>query len=139
MITYFFVFLKGLGGINGDQASPLPTAVTAGTGKKKPEASKPKKKRRGCCYWFCRCCCPCPPSDNGETSALEKDDDEDKADAKALIKQIKNITGLWDDDPEEVSPFGSSVGSMISRTDQSEVLGTLATPQNKLQHTSPFR
>lgn len=102
----FCIFLKGLGGINGDQTSPRPTAVTVGTAKKKPEASKPKK-RRGCCYWFCRCCCPCPPSDNGETSALEKDDGEDKADAKALIKQIKNITGLWDDDPEEVSPFGS--------------------------------
>ena len=35
----------------------------------------------------------------------DEDDDEDKADAKALVNQIKNLTGLWDSDPEEVIPL----------------------------------
>lgn len=30
------------------------------------------------------------------------EDAEAAADAKAFVNQIKNITGLWDDDPDEV-------------------------------------
>ena len=32
----------------------------------------------------------------------EKSDGEAKADARAFINQIKNVTGLWETDPDEV-------------------------------------
>lgn len=33
---------------------------------------------------------------------VDESEEEAKADAKALISQIKQFTGLWEDDPDEV-------------------------------------
>ncbi|CBN78812.1 conserved unknown protein [Ectocarpus siliculosus] len=66
------------------------------------ERRRKKKKKKGCCALICKCCCPgksvaarVEPGDSSD------EDEEAKADAKAFVNTIKNMTGLWDDDPDE--------------------------------------
>lgn len=96
-----FIFLQGSpvppqGVANG--YSPAPAAAGA--------AKKKKRKKKGCCAWVCPCCCP---SRRTKAAQVEPGDSSDEdaeaaADAKAFVNQIKNITGLWDNDPDEVRP-----------------------------------
>ena len=109
--TYFVLLFRGGGGGgfgSAVQDHPTPARlrpVTASGGAGTKGAEPKKKKKRGCCYWFCRCCCPCPRLDHNGSTQVAPGDDEDRADARALTNQIKNLTGLWDSDPEEVIPL----------------------------------
>lgn len=88
------------------QGAPVPAggvnAINTANGA--PTAAK-KKKKKGCCRRFCPCCCPGGLGGGGDGLGGDDSDEEARADAKALISQIKNVTGLWEDDPEEVSAF----------------------------------
>ncbi|CAB1121419.1 unnamed protein product [Ectocarpus sp. CCAP 1310/34] len=66
-----------------------------------PERRK-KKKKKGCCALICKCCCPWKSvAARVEPGDSSDEDEEAKADAKAFVNTIKNMTGLWDDDPDE--------------------------------------
>ncbi|CAN0387121.1 unnamed protein product [Pylaiella littoralis] len=100
------------GGVTAmNQRSPISrrasgTAPAAGAGaRRKKNKQEEKKKKKGCCHWFFLCCCRgCrkrpPPVEPGDSSD-EEEDEEAAADARAFVNQIKNLTGLWDDDPDE--------------------------------------
>lgn len=85
------------GGGNGHGSAPA--AGGAGASKKK------KKKKKGCCAWVCPCCCSGSSSKKARVEPGDDSSDDDAeaaADAKAFVNQIKNLTGLWDNDPDEV-------------------------------------
>lgn len=65
---------------------------------------KRQKKKKGCCDYLCICCCPGRHIKGAKVEPGDSSDEdvEAAADAKAFVNQIKNMTGLWDDDPDEV-------------------------------------
>lgn len=70
-------------------------------------ATKPKKKQKSCMASCCLSCCCGRRKGGGVGGAQvvpgEDSDEEATADAKAFISSIKQLTGLGEDDPEEVS------------------------------------
>lgn len=82
--------------VNG--SGPAPAGTTTGVAPRKK-----KRKKKGCCALVCSCCCSCgrTKASRVEPGDSSDEDAEAAADAKAFVNQIKNITGLWDSDPDE--------------------------------------
>ncbi len=71
---------------------------------RRPEDGEERqRKKKGCCTWLCKCCCP---SRHAPVEPGDSDDEEAAADAKAFVHTIKNATGLWESDPDEVGGAG---------------------------------
>eukprot|EP00752_Nemacystus_decipiens_P012043 g10677.t1 len=90
-----------VGGVNDlYQGSPVPPQASSYVPPAPAAPTAQKKRKRGCCALVCPCCC-------GRTKAAqvepggEDEDAEAAADAKAFVSQIKGLTGLWEEDPDE--------------------------------------